>query len=100
MKAAEMDAAAAAWGNVLLALSLLGTAWAWLTARKRAFTWALLLWFPVRFLCLFGVVRLGAYLSARLVAALLVQHALRDGAAAGPCAGAGLCGAVCAGRRE
>ena len=31
MKVAEMDAAAAAWGNVLLALSLLGTAWAWLT---------------------------------------------------------------------
>jgi len=49
VKAAELDAAAAAWGNVLLGLSLLGTAWAWLTARKRAFTWALLLWFPVAF---------------------------------------------------
>jgi hypothetical protein len=49
IKAAEMDAAALAWGNVLLGLSLLGTAWAWLTARKRAFTWALLLWFPVVF---------------------------------------------------
>jgi hypothetical protein len=44
-----MDAAAAAWGNVLLLVSLLGTAWAWLTERKRAFTWALLLWFPVPF---------------------------------------------------
>jgi len=49
VKAAELDAAAAAWGNVLLTLSLLGTAWAWLTARKRAFQWALLLWFPVAF---------------------------------------------------
>jgi hypothetical protein len=38
-----------AWGNVLLAVSLLGTVWAWLTARRRAFTWALLLWFPVAF---------------------------------------------------
>jgi hypothetical protein len=49
IKAAELDAAAAAWGNVLLTMSLLGTAWAWLTARKRAFQWALLLWFPVAF---------------------------------------------------
>ena len=49
VKAAEMDAAAAAWGNVLLVVSVLGTAWAWLTARKRAFTWALLLWFPIPF---------------------------------------------------
>jgi hypothetical protein len=49
VKAAEMDAAAAAWGNVLLVLSLFGTAWAWLLARKRAVTWALLLWFPVAF---------------------------------------------------
>jgi len=49
IKAAELDAAALAWGNVLLTLSLLGTALAWLTARKRAFTWTLLLWFPVAF---------------------------------------------------
>jgi hypothetical protein len=49
VKAAELDAAALAWGNVLLVVSLLGTAWAWLTARKRAFTWALLLWVPVVF---------------------------------------------------
>jgi hypothetical protein len=49
VKVAEMDAAAAAWGNVLLLVSLLGTAWAWLTERNRAFTWALLLWFPVPF---------------------------------------------------
>ena len=34
---------------MLLALSLLGTAWAWLIARRRAFQWALLLWLPVPF---------------------------------------------------
>ena len=49
IKAAELDAAAIAWGNTLLTVSLLGTAWAWLSARKRAFTWALLLWFPAVF---------------------------------------------------
>jgi hypothetical protein len=49
IKAAELDTAAAAWGNAMLAVSLLGTAWAWLTARRRAFNWALLLWFPVGF---------------------------------------------------
>jgi hypothetical protein len=49
VKAAEMDAAAAAWGNLLLALSLFGTACAWLTARRRAFAWTLLLWLPVPF---------------------------------------------------
>jgi hypothetical protein len=49
MKAAEMDAAAAAWGNLLLALSLFGSACAWLTARRRAFAWTLLLWLPVPF---------------------------------------------------
>jgi hypothetical protein len=49
LKAAELDAAAAAWGNTLLALSVMGTAWAWLTAHRRAFAWALLLWLPVPF---------------------------------------------------
>jgi 4-amino-4-deoxy-L-arabinose transferase-like glycosyltransferase len=49
MKAAEMDAAAAAWGNVLLAVSLLGAAWAWTTARRRMLPWALLLALPVPF---------------------------------------------------
>ena len=49
MKAAELDAAAAAWGNMLFLLSLLGTAWGWLIARRRAFQWALLLWLPVLF---------------------------------------------------
>ena len=49
MKAAELDAATAAWGNTLLIVSLAGTAWGWLAARRRAFTWALLLWLPVPF---------------------------------------------------
>ncbi len=49
VKAAEMDAAAAAWGNLLLAVTALGTAWAWLTARRRAFAWTLLLWLPIPF---------------------------------------------------
>lgn len=49
MKCAELDAAAAAWGNVLLAVSILGTFYAWLTERRRAFAWALLLWLPVPF---------------------------------------------------
>jgi hypothetical protein len=49
LKAAELDAAAAAWGNVLLAFSLLGAAWAGLTARRRALSWTLLLGLPVPF---------------------------------------------------
>jgi hypothetical protein len=49
LKAAELDAAAAAWGNKLLVLSALGMLWAWLTAHRRAFAWALLLWLPVPF---------------------------------------------------
>jgi hypothetical protein len=49
LKASELDAAAAAWGNTLLSLAVLGTAWAWIVARRRAFTWTLLLWLPVPF---------------------------------------------------
>jgi hypothetical protein len=49
VKASEMDAAAAAWGNTLLALSVAGTAWAWLSTRRQAFLWAFLLWLPVPF---------------------------------------------------
>ncbi len=49
MKAAELDAAAAAWGKVLLSLSLLGTAWGWIIARRRSFQWAMLLWLPAAF---------------------------------------------------
>jgi hypothetical protein len=49
LKAAVMDAAPARWGKALLALSVLGTIWGWLIARRRAFLWSLLLWFPVPF---------------------------------------------------
>jgi hypothetical protein len=49
LKVAEMDAAAAAWGKVTLALSVLGTVGAWLAARRRAFAWTLILWVPVPF---------------------------------------------------
>jgi hypothetical protein len=49
IKAAELDAAALAWGNTLLVLSVLGAAWAWLTARRRNVSWALLLALPVPF---------------------------------------------------
>jgi len=49
VKASEMDAAAEAWGNLLLAFAVLGTAWACLTSHRRAFLWALLLWVPVPF---------------------------------------------------
>jgi hypothetical protein len=49
VKVSQMDAAAAAWGNVLLIICIVGTAWGWLTARRKAFWWALLLWFPIPF---------------------------------------------------
>jgi hypothetical protein len=49
IKAAEMDAAAADWGNTLLAFALAGTGWAVLTTKRRAFLWTLLLWLPVPF---------------------------------------------------
>lgn len=49
VKTFEMDATAARCGNVLLILSLLGTVWRWLVARRKAFAWCLLLWLPVPF---------------------------------------------------
>jgi len=49
VKAAEMDGAAATRGNLLLIVSLFGTAWAGFIARRRAFNWSLLLWLPVPF---------------------------------------------------
>lgn len=48
-KVSEMDAFAWSWGNTLLLLSVLGTACAWIVARRRAFLWVLLLWLPVPF---------------------------------------------------
>lgn len=49
VKVSEMDAAGQAWGNLLLVLSVLGTAWGWLATRSRAYAWMLLLWLPVPF---------------------------------------------------
>ncbi len=49
IKVSEMDAAGVGWGNTLLAVSALGTAWAWIINRRHAFSWALLLWLPVPF---------------------------------------------------
>jgi Dolichyl-phosphate-mannose-protein mannosyltransferase len=49
IKAAELDAAAASWGNVLLAFSVAGAAWAWATERRRTIAWVLLLALPVPF---------------------------------------------------
>jgi hypothetical protein len=49
IKVSEMDAAARALGNVLLALSVLGMAWGWIATRARGFAWTLLLWLPVPF---------------------------------------------------
>ena len=47
LKAAELDATAAAWGNTLLFFATAGTLGAWLVARRRAFSWALFLWLPL-----------------------------------------------------
>ena len=49
VKAAELDAAALAWGIFLLVLSLFGTFFGWVIARRRFIAWALLLWLPVPF---------------------------------------------------
>jgi hypothetical protein len=49
LKVAEMDMVAARWGNLVLGLSALGAAGAWIAARRRAFSWTLLLWLPVPF---------------------------------------------------
>lgn len=49
LKVSELDSATAPFGNPLLLVSVLGTAWACITARRRAFLWALLLWIPVPF---------------------------------------------------
>ena len=48
VKVAEMDSLAV-WRHVLLALSVIGTAFACAIARRRWFLWTLLLWIPVPF---------------------------------------------------
>jgi hypothetical protein len=50
IKCAELDAAPLGCGTFLLLAAFFGAAWSWLTARRRAVSWALLLlWFPVPF---------------------------------------------------
>ena len=50
IKCAELDAAPLGCGTFLLLAAFFGVAWSWLTARRRAVSWALLLlWFPVPF---------------------------------------------------
>jgi hypothetical protein len=58
LKVSELDSVAApgwgnAWGNIVFALTVLGTAGAWLVeksaANRRALAWTLLLWLPVPF---------------------------------------------------
>lgn len=49
MKVSQMDAVAVAWGNRLLAISLLGTIGAAVVHRRHAFAWVWLLWLPVPF---------------------------------------------------
>jgi hypothetical protein len=49
VKTAEMVAVAQQWGNLLLIVSVLGTAWGWLIGRRKAFLWVLLLWLPIPF---------------------------------------------------
>jgi hypothetical protein len=48
-KTAELDAAAAAWGNKLLAMTVLGTIGGWVVPRHKAIQWVFLLWLPVLF---------------------------------------------------
>ena len=49
VRTAELDASAELWGNRMLALSVLGTAFGCVIARRRGFWWTLLLWLPVPF---------------------------------------------------
>jgi hypothetical protein len=49
LKVSELDAAGARLGNLLVAVSALGTLWAYSTMRRQAFKWALLLWIPIPF---------------------------------------------------
>lgn len=49
VRTAEIDAAAELWGARLLVLSVFGTIFGCLVARRRAFLWTLFLWLPVPF---------------------------------------------------
>ena len=85
LKTAEMDAATR-WGNLMLALGVLGTIGAVIAISLKASTQKLRMGAPSlaprSLLRLLHRLRLRANLPARLVAALLVQHALRHRAVA------------------
>lgn len=49
MRCAQLDATAAHWATAMLVLAMLGAIGGWLALRRRAFTWALLLWIPMPF---------------------------------------------------
>ncbi|HVC47984.1 MAG TPA: glycosyltransferase family 39 protein [Terracidiphilus sp.] len=49
VKASEMDSAALPFGSLLLLVSAFGALCGWLLDRRRAFSWTLLLWFPIPF---------------------------------------------------
>jgi hypothetical protein len=50
VKCAELDAAPLGCGTFLLLTAVFGAAWSWLSARRNAVSWALLLlWFPIPF---------------------------------------------------
>ncbi|HVZ84033.1 MAG TPA: hypothetical protein VG893_10205 [Terracidiphilus sp.] len=49
MRCAELDTTAAHWGNAMLVLGAIGSLAGWLALRRRAFSWALLLWLPAPF---------------------------------------------------
>jgi hypothetical protein len=49
VKVAEMDAVAVGCGNAFLLISIFGTCWGGLIARRRGFAWALFLWLPLPF---------------------------------------------------
>jgi hypothetical protein len=49
LKVSELDGVAAARGNLVLSLSVLGSLGAWVAMRRRALAWTLLLWLPVPF---------------------------------------------------
>ena len=83
---AEMDAVAVWRQYAARAQRCWARIGAWITARRRAFSVGAAAVAAGSLLCVLRGLRIGAHLSARVVAALLVQHPLRHGTAAGSCA--------------
>ena len=97
VKAAEMDAAAGSGATLLLLIAVAGHLIAWLANRRRGIRVGAAALAAGSLLCVLGRLRFGADLSSGLVAALLVQPALRNGVAAGLCAGLGFAAHLCLG---